>query len=156
MRKFGVVVALVMAVSSGAAYGATDDVVALNVETGLDAQVRAIEQALAGEAYSEISAEDRGRVRTSLAQVQQLFNGRSSFQELNDNDRVAAFNAQEAVNTIMTKGKEDSRMVCRRERATGSNMPQSVCLTVAQRRRMREEGKDFINRQHTQNTFKPS
>ena len=59
-------------------------------------------------------------------------------------------NDQAVVNTILSRAHADSRMVCRRERATGSNRPERVCLTVAQRRKMQEDSKEGLRRfQHT-------
>ncbi|MBS9727203.1 hypothetical protein, partial [Stutzerimonas stutzeri] len=58
---------------------------------------------------------------------------------------TAVFIAQEVHNTILTRARADSRMVCRRERSTGSNMPQSVCMTVAQRRKAQEDSRKVLN-----------
>jgi hypothetical protein len=46
-------------------------------------------------------------------------------EQVSPQDRTEIFNDQEVINTIMTRAHADSRMVCRRERTTGSNMPQA-------------------------------
>ena len=68
---------------------------------------------------------------------------------------AALINDQEVINPIMTRAHPDSRMVCRRERTTGSNMPQSVCLTVAQRRKAQEDSRKALNDSQRFNNYKP-
>jgi hypothetical protein len=58
--------------------------------------------------------------------------------------RVELFNTQETVNRLLTRAAEDSRLVCKRERRTGSNYVTSACQTVADRRRQREAGAEAL------------
>ncbi|HUH90339.1 MAG TPA: hypothetical protein VLZ76_06750, partial [Lysobacter sp.] len=48
------------------------------------------------------------------------------------------------LNQILARAADDSRLVCRRERPTGSKMPVNLCKTVAERRRVREGDKHFL------------
>jgi predicted transglutaminase-like cysteine proteinase len=52
--------------------------------------------------------------------------------DLNEQEWVDLFNAQEEINQIVQKSAADSREVCRRERPTGSNRSRTTCRTVAE------------------------
>jgi hypothetical protein len=96
-----------------------------------------------GDVYSEIKAEDQARVLAALARIDaKLINGERA--NLSEADKLAVFNDQELVNTVLTQAREDSRLICKRERVVGSNMPQRVCITVAERRRARENSTDAL------------
>lgn len=118
---------------------------AVDVGQGSFADQRAkIEADLAdGETYSEISKGDRATVASELAKMEALLRGRS-VSELSEAEKVELINSQEVVNTRLTKASEDSRMVCRREPVAGTRLPRSQCLTVAERRRQREQSQDAI------------
>lgn len=115
--------------------------VRMDTATPVAEQIRHVETALGSEDYSEIGLEDKSRVQQALNRIKIKMNGREKVDELAPQERNDVFNEQEIVNTIMTRAHADSRMICRRERLTGSNMPQSVCLTVAQRRKAQEESR---------------
>ena len=55
-------------------------------------------------------------------------------------------NDQELVNTLLAKARADSRLVCRREVPTGSNRPQTICMTVAERAAARERSMDVMRK----------
>ncbi|MCH1908532.1 hypothetical protein MKP15_07045 [Stenotrophomonas sp. Y6] len=96
-----------------------------------------------GEVYSEISAENRARVVDALGRIDALL-GTGGHANLPEKDKIAVFNDQDLVNTLLTQAREDSRLVCRRERPVGSNRPQNICITVAARRQARENGADAL------------
>lgn len=96
-----------------------------------------------GEVYSEISAENRGRVVDALGRIDRLL-GDDGHTNLPDKDKIAVFNDQDLVNTLLTQAREDSRLICRRERPVGSNRPQNICITVAARREARDNGADAL------------
>ena len=98
---------------------------------------------LQGDVYSEISLADRGRVMEALERMSQVI-GNGAADTLPAEKQVAVFNDQELVNGILTKAREDSRLVCRREKTVGSNMPTTHCLTVAERSRMRRESEQNL------------
>lgn len=107
-------------------------------------QVAHVESLLGHKAYSEISAEGRQRVRDALAVIQRTMGEKTFTRELGLHDRSVVLTQQEIVNTVMTQAHEDSRLVCNRERAVGSNLPTQVCRTVAQRRTDREDAKQEL------------
>ena len=96
-----------------------------------------------GEVYSEIGAEKRRQVVDALARIDGRL-GDGGMASLPEHERVAIFNDQELVNNLLTEAREDSRLVCRRERPIGSNRPQNYCMTVAQRRDARENARESM------------
>ncbi len=113
-------------------------------------QVRKVEKALDDGDYSEISADDRAQVRQALARITQRMGDHQTLQELPPQVQNDVFNDQERVNTLLARAHDDSRQVCQYTRTTGSNMPKSRCMTVAERRRIEEKGKALL---HDQRTF---
>ncbi|MCM2525606.1 hypothetical protein NDN64_13695 [Stenotrophomonas maltophilia] len=118
-------------------------------------QVRRVERALDDGEYSEISADDRAQVQQALARITQRMGDHSTLQELPPQVRAEVFNDQERINTVLVRAHEDSRQICQHTRTTGSNMPKSRCLTVAERRRIEEKGKALLNDQRTFNNLTP-
>nr|MBO2468385.1 hypothetical protein [Xanthomonadaceae bacterium] len=111
----------------------------LDVATPFEVQRTAILQALQeGRVYAEITPDNRRRVLASLDRMVELLAGRP-VAELSEADRIEVFNHQELVNTLLAGAREDSRLVCRRETRVGSHRPTNRCMTVAERRRAREE-----------------
>jgi len=64
--------------------------------------------------------------------------------DLNDDEWVKAFNAQEQIHQIITEAAADERVVCRREKPTGSNRKQSICHSVAQWRSMQTDQAEMV------------
>ncbi|MBA0265330.1 hypothetical protein A7X89_03540 [Stenotrophomonas maltophilia] len=118
-------------------------------------QVRRVERALDDGEYSEISADDRAQVQQALARITQRMGDHSTLQELPPQVQAEVFNDQERINTVLVRAHEDSRQICQHTRTTGSNMPKSRCLTVAERRRIEEKGKALLNDQRTFNNLTP-
>jgi hypothetical protein len=129
--------ALLLAV--GSAQAAPNDEV---FEKGkpLAEQISQIERQLNdGETYSELKPEHRSEVRETLARLYGITERYSSQTAVPEEVKVAQFNDQARVNTILTQAREDSRMVCKREKATGSNRTTTQCMTVAQRERAKQD-----------------
>ena len=118
-------------------------------------QVRRVERALDDGEYSEISADDRAQVQQALARITQRMGDHSTLQELPPQVQAEVFNDQERINTVLVRAHEDSRQICQHTRTTGSNMPKSRCLTVAERRRIEETGKALLNDERSYKTLSP-
>ncbi|HEL3809718.1 TPA: hypothetical protein UMT89_001044 [Stenotrophomonas maltophilia] len=140
-RKTTLALMLSLGLAATAHAKADKPTVRMDSATPVSEQIRNVETAMGSEAYSEIGLEDKSRVQQALNRIKIKMNGREKVDELAPQERNDVFNEQEIVNTIMTRAQADSRMICRRERLTGSNMPQSVCLTVAQRRKAQEDSR---------------
>ncbi len=93
-----------------------------------------------GTKYSEISQEDRATVLSALTRIENSVAEQGSAQALPPDRKVAVYNDQELINTILTKAREESRLICSREKATGSHRSSANCQTVAERRRLRDQG----------------
>jgi len=151
MRKVAYAVAALLIVVSATASAASQmkpTAGPLDVSRPADvvaSQISAIRADLAkGEDYSEISADNRAKVSNAMTRIERTIETRGST-ELSADEQVTVFNDQEVVNTVLTSAKDDSRMVCQRVRAVGSNMVTSQCMTVAQRREMRRNSERNMN-----------
>jgi hypothetical protein len=117
----------------------------LDLSGSFEAQRNAIVSALGdGKTYSEISPNDRQRVTASLDRISSLLGGAGGVGQLPEATKVEVFNEQELVNTVLTQAREDSRLVCTREKKVGSHRTTNNCMTVAERRRAREQSQDAL------------
>ena len=120
---------------------------ALNVTGSFADQRQAIEKKLAdGKTYSEISAQERSLVRDALTRISTTLESGGGIQALTETQKTAVFNDQEMINNILTKAGEDSRLVCERVEKLGSHRKTTVCLTVAERRRVRENSENTMRK----------
>ncbi|WP_416056685.1 hypothetical protein [Stenotrophomonas maltophilia] len=112
-------------------------------------QIEAIEKQLGdGETYSELGAQERTRVREVLARLRGVGEKYADGVSMPESVRTQMFNDQEIVNTVLTQAREDSRLICRREKTTGTNRATTQCATVAERARQREAAdRDMIRAQ---------
>ncbi|MEG3191345.1 hypothetical protein [Lysobacter sp. D1-1-M9] len=118
-------------------------------------QLSEIRQTLRTEKYAELSDEDRRTVLQLLEQMEmQLQDGGA--EALNGGQRVRLFNIQEQANSILIQAAEDSRLVCRRERKTGSRFKTTHCATVAERREVRERTQQELREMPRQHARPPS
>jgi len=119
----------------------------LDLSNSFEAQRDAIMGALGdGKTYSEISPDDRQKVTSSLNRISGLLGGAESVNQLSEQTKVEVFNEQEVINTLLTEAREDSRVVCTREKKVGSHRTTNTCKTVAERRRDMEESQGALRR----------
>jgi hypothetical protein len=97
-----------------------------------------------GETYSEIQAADREKVKSALARISAALAKSGGVAQLGEEQKVAVFNDQELVNNILTEAGENSRLVCKRVKKTGSHMASNQCMTVAARNRAREHAQEQL------------
>lgn len=114
-------------------------------------QIRKIEGEMQdGKTYSEIGLDPRSRVREALGRMQGIIEQYPDQAKLPENERTALFNDQQVVTTVLTKAREDSRLICRREKAVGSHFSVNQCMTVAQRERLKSDSqRDMSDAQRT-------
>ena len=148
-------IALLLGLSGAVAAKPEKVAVQMDRQGSVAEQMRQVETALAAPDYAELSAEDRGQVQQALSRIRQHMGERQTVQELPPQLQAEVFNEQERINTLMARGHDDSRQICRYERTTGSNMPKSRCLTVAERRRIEEKGKALLNDERSYKTLSP-
>ncbi|MFC3716769.1 hypothetical protein ACFONC_11470 [Luteimonas soli] len=97
-----------------------------------------------GETFSEIENADREKVKSALARISTALDQSGGVAQLSEEQKVAVFNDQELVNNILTEAGENSRLVCKRVKKTGSHMSSNQCMTVAARNRARENAQDQL------------
>jgi hypothetical protein len=100
-----------------------------------------------GKTYAEIAPEDRRTVNSSLERMTELLGGAHDANALGEDARMALFNEQEVVNTILTRARADSRVVCRKRAPVGTRFAQAKCESVADARRKREESQEGMRQQ---------
>ncbi|MEO8011734.1 MAG: hypothetical protein ABI650_08840 [Dokdonella sp.] len=88
-------------------------------------------------AYRAMSPAERAEIVRRQDEVLALIDGKQSLDELNDPDKVAAFNSLEWIKAKITDS-EDQRVICERARPVGSNRVERICATVAERRANQE------------------
>ena len=118
--------------------------VQLDVKESVHDQLVRVERALHSEQYSEIGLEGKSKVSAAINRIRTKLGDHETVEQANPQARTDIYNDQELVNTILSRAHADSRMVCRRERATGSNRPQQGGMTVAQRREAMENSRDVL------------
>ncbi len=88
--------------------------------------------------YSQFTDEERREIFARQDDVLAAIEGRQSIDELSGDQRIRLLNALSAVDAAVKKA-EDNRMICERIKPIGSNRPQNKCMTVGQRRQLRED-----------------
>ncbi|TXI50640.1 MAG: hypothetical protein E6Q50_04935 [Lysobacter sp.] len=87
--------------------------------------------------YAHLTDDEKQTILSKQSMVYSLIEGRTTFDGMREDEKVRLVNAVEEVRALVAKA-EDSRMVCERVKVIGSNRPQNKCMTVAERRRLRE------------------
>lgn len=101
-------------------------------------QVKVRAELSAGEVYSEIASADRDSVLAALDRVS-LVVGEGTVNALSAESKEPVLKDQELINTVLAKARDDSRLVCTREKPMGSNRTSRQCMTAAQRERIRQD-----------------
>ena len=143
------VMLLIVLMASSQAFAKTDEKSALQLQKAntpalFIAQADQVRKDIdGGKRYGALSAGDRMNVLEGLARMQALLEKSGDTASMNDRDRIALFNDQEAVNGILLRNDQD-RLVCDMERRTGSKMPTRVCRTVRDITLDRSKGREAI------------
>ncbi|GAB1408729.1 hypothetical protein MASR1M8_26480 [Thermomonas brevis] len=106
-----------------------------------DAIVQALDD---GKTYAEIRKGDKDRVRELLKRIEAILGEKTRIDELSADAKVQAFNAQQEINTVLTRAHGDSRLICERVQTVGTHRRTTSCMTVAERRRAREASQEII------------
>lgn len=108
------------------------------------------------ENYAEIGDADREKVKTALALISEKLVDDTSYAALPAAEREQLLSQQKLINTILVKAARDSKVVCRDEVVSGSNLPRKVCRTRAAHREyarmQREEFEKSLNGSNRANT----
>ena len=98
-----------------------------------------------GGRWEEVPRKARPALESRLVEIEQLLEGRSSIDELSEDDKIRLINAQEHANSILT-ANDGERIVCERVKPIYSHIGQVLCVTRAQRNNMRDAGRDGVTR----------
>jgi hypothetical protein len=98
--------------------------------------------------YQEITKDAEAEVLEALQRMVALTAGARTIHDLTAEGRAQLLTEQELVNTRLTQAAEDSRLVCLREQTVGTHFRKTNCMTVAERRQLREEAKSNLMRSH--------
>jgi hypothetical protein len=86
----------------------------------------------AGGKYEYVKPEEKVTVEKKLDEMDKLFDaGGGSVATMKEDQKIALFNAQETVNSILTLRDRD-RVICKKEAPVGSHSPITSCHTYAQ------------------------
>ena len=92
--------------------------------------------------YSEITQADRANIESSLLGISDMLAGGKNIASLDAPSRENIHLYQESVNKLLVKAFRDSKLVCTKEAALGSNMLKRLCKTAAARKRDADFARD--------------
>ena len=84
-----------------------------------------------GGKYEFIKPDEKPKVDAALDQMTKLFEEHDTVEAMTQDQKVALFNAQETVNSILTLRNRD-RVICQNKPPLGSHIPQTSCHTYEQ------------------------
>jgi hypothetical protein len=85
----------------------------------------------AGGRYQYVKVDERKTIDRALTDMQTLFAQNGTVEAMNQGDKVKLFNAQEVVNSILTR-RDGERVICKDEPKLGSHVRTTSCHTYAQ------------------------
>lgn len=145
MQRIAIAIGLIGLVALGPLRASANPVIDTTRPTA--AQIERIQAELAGhKIYSELKPADHAQVVNALSRIQEKLGSDGVLSGLHPAAQADVLNDQELVNTLLAKARADSRLVCRREVPTGSNRPQTICMTVAERAAARERSMDVMRK----------
>ena len=142
MKSFFVVILLFGSLNVQAAAPASGQKVSTNASEIIQQQTAIRAQVLSGKgAFKDMDASARNNLLKHQEIVFDLLKDKESTTQLSETDQVRVSNSISSIVAAITNA-EDNRMVCRREKPTGSNRIETNCKTVAERRIEREQAAD--------------
>lgn len=115
-----------------------------NVADYLRGMRDAIELAKKGE-YGKIDRKQRKTLDDSYERLRDLLDGHDSPLELPLAERIDVINAQERIVAILDRHPKDT-MICRKKKTTGTRIPGTECLTIAQREARARNAREAMDR----------
>ena len=97
-------------------------------------------------AEDALSDAQRHAIRAEQRRIRWLVADKPSLDALTRDQRLQLVNAQERINAVMhgTRVAEERRLICRRERPTGTNVAFDRCITVIRYELERENAERFL------------
>jgi hypothetical protein len=101
-----------------------------------------------GGRYEFVPADERKTVDAKLTQMQGLFTKSGSIEQMQQDEKIQLFNAQEVVNAILTK-RDSDRVICENKAPVGSHIRKTTCHTYGQEEQARRDtGKQIRDWDH--------
>jgi hypothetical protein len=98
--------------------------------------------------YGTISHDDLQRLDVAHLTIVRLLDGYDNARHLQADERIALFNAQELIRSIV-RNDEKGRVVCKRVAGTGTRLARAECLTVIERElRAQTARRELLRIQH--------
>jgi hypothetical protein len=111
-----------------------------------DDQAAAIRQQMQpGGHYEFVSEAERAEVEKNLEQVSSVLGRHADARQFSDADKAELLLAQENVNAVLTRN-DGRRLICERNRPTGSHLGKDKCVTFAERERQRRSSETEVRR----------
>jgi len=143
----GILLALMIALASSGTAFASDRATGVAASTILTQQRQIREEAMAHQGrYKNMEEAKRSDLLAKQDVVFRLLDGKQNSNDLVESERVELFNALEAIEATINNAR-DEQMVCEFIRRVGSNRPERVCKTYAQRAKEREAAEKELGRQ---------
>ena len=115
-------------------------------KTLFDDQAAAIRQQMqSGGRYEFVSDAERADVERDLQRIAAVLARHADAQAFSDGDQAELLQAQENVNAVLTRN-DGRRLVCVRERPTGSHLGKDKCQTFADIERARRSSETEVRR----------
>jgi hypothetical protein len=96
-----------------------------------------------GGRYEFIHADSKAQVDADLAAMQALLKKSGSVAKMSKQEQVELFNHQEHLNGILVHN-DGNRLVCERRPPMGSNIPVTMCKTVAEIEKQRRDSQKMM------------
>lgn len=136
LTRYAGLLAVILALASPLA--CADEAAAPQLDAIRAQQAELRDAAIAGRgSFEHMPSSTRTEMFSRQDELLAMIEGKDSVEQLTPGQRTELFNALEWIEAAINQA-EDSRMVCRRERVTGSNRKVRICKTVGQMRRERE------------------
>ena len=84
-----------------------------------------------GGKYEYVKPQEQKTIEKKLDEMDALFDQAGSVANMKEDQKIALFNAQETVNSILTLRDRD-RVICKNEAPLGSHIPVTTCHTYGQ------------------------
>jgi hypothetical protein len=94
--------------------------------------------------YEFIRADSKAQVDADLAAMQALLKKSGSVAAMGKEDQIALFNHQEHLNGILLHN-DGNRLICERRPPMGSNIPVTMCKTVAELEKQRRDAQKMMS-----------
>ena len=125
---------LALLAPTGAATAADDYVTRKKIEPAAFDQLESIlqDEMDVGGRFAYVETDERLAIDASLRRMRGLLAGKRTLAELDEDERVAVFNAQAQINAILTR-RDGERVICDRRIIVGSHRKETFCETYADR-----------------------